>query len=198
MPGPFPIDALKSYFAPGGSGTEQSPFAPWQKTGQDLVSGGVEGLKGLVIGPGDEAGPTVRNAGALAGAALPLANSPLLALKRALTDALEVGPGLARPAEQFLSERVGGHYIPHRAAIVPPPGFELPPDVGAGRFIARSPELIDEYANQRTAFLGQPLKQKQGQKIGSTPSWKSTEPGFQSKFSLTPEDQRYGSKKGPK
>lgn len=68
MPGP--IDALKRYFAPGGSGTEQSPYAPWQKTGQKALEWSVDGLRGL-LGFGD--GETGANqTGQLLGAAAPI------------------------------------------------------------------------------------------------------------------------------
>lgn len=66
------LEALKGYFAPAGEGTEQHPYAPWQKTGQEAISGAVEGLKGLagVEGPKESTANTV---GLLAGAAMPFA-----------------------------------------------------------------------------------------------------------------------------
>lgn len=66
MPGP--IDALKTYFAPGGTGTPQSPYSPWQKTLQTGVETGTQGLLGAV-GLGDDS--LANRGGALVGASVP-------------------------------------------------------------------------------------------------------------------------------
>lgn len=69
MPGPF--DALKTYFASPGDGTDSAPYAPWQKTLQGAVDTGTQGTLG-VLGLGDQSS-TANRGGALLGAAMPFA-----------------------------------------------------------------------------------------------------------------------------
>jgi len=66
---PNPLEQLKSYFTTGGSGTDASPFAPWQKTAQNVFEGGMEGLKGLAGVTDDSA---ANKTGQLLGAVAPL------------------------------------------------------------------------------------------------------------------------------
>lgn len=94
------LEALKGYFAPAGEGTEQYPYAPWQKTGQEAISGAVEGLKGLagVEGPKESTANTV---GLLTGAAMPFAKLGKLKGLRMINEVPTVFHGSPAEFEAF-------------------------------------------------------------------------------------------------
>lgn len=209
---PNPLDTLRNYFSTGGSGTPDSPYAPWQKTAQNVIEGGIEGLKGLV-GIGDEVpsseGWNANHIGQLLSAVAPLRTGvigrglegPHPAI-RALMDTLSGAPEAVDPAKLFLGEKTGSYYVPHRAMITPPEGFDIP--AGTNRFMERDPALSDLYVNQRGAFSNktaadlEPRSNAPGRKaeyrsvrrmdkkVGT--SEKDLLSGFDSKFGLTGPD----------
>ena len=156
---PNPLEQLKAYFATGGSGSSDQPYAPWQRTLQSGFEGGMEGLKGLA-GIGDDS--TANKVGQMVSAVAPFGGAARRAIGEvpegihpAITALLKVLGKASEssdvaPAINWRDTKVGGNYIPARSMIMAPEGFELPEEMGLGKFITRDPALADQYAAQRT------------------------------------------------
>lgn len=107
-----------------------------------------------------------------------------------LLNMLEQEPSPVNPDKIALNERLGSHYVPHRALVVPPEGFEFPPEMGQP-WISRNPAQNDRYVSQRSAFAegGPPPPSLAPPKLAPRGKLSAPVSGFESKLStLTPED----------
>lgn len=178
------IDQLRAYFTPGGDGTSNAPFAPWQRTTQKIVEGGTQGILGT-MGLGDDSSQANRG-GQLISAALPLA-APHPAIT-ALLKSLGSTPEVVEPLRLLANDKVGG-WVPRRAIINPPEGFSFTSAEGEAmphwqQFMDRDPALSERFLQEQSRF-NNPTNIKGGTKNANRPNYKSFEPQFDSKFSLT-------------
>ena len=175
--------------------SESAPLEP----GEDMPGSGPKALdvpiEALLGALGVGADTPANRGGALLGAAGPVIGRNLMGPHpaiRALMDTLAQEPRAVSPARKFLGERVGSYQVPHRSLIVPPKGFEFPPEMQP--FTGRDPTLIQAYADRRSG-LGEGLA-KDYNRLGNRRSSSKikfkgyqygldeTPGGFESKFAV--------------
>lgn len=109
----------------------------------------------------------------------------------ALVDTLGAEPNPPNPLNTLRQEKFTGK-VPHRSMIVPPSGFEFPPELSP--FPARDEGLVNRYTRERvfdakSRPIGEEYKSGSGHRTESkvkkapTPDLNAPIPGFDSKFS---------------